>query len=344
MIVVFKNEVERDQIDLIVAELQSEGFSTSIVQTGERLLIDAVGVPSHLASGVSRRLRANPLVADVVLSGSPFKLIAGTSTKPVKVGRIAIGGPDLVIMAGPCTVESPEQIESCAKAVGKAGATFLRGGAYKPSTSPYGFQGLGTEALRWLRDSATANGLMVITEVMDPRRVDEVSQYADILQLGSRNMQNFDLLKEVGRTKMPVLLKRGLAAKLSEWLLAAEYIANEGNENIIMCERGIRGFDDYTRNVLDLAVVPAIKGLTHLPVIVDPSHAAGRRDLIAPLSAAAIAAGADGLLIEVHPNPPMAKKDGGQSLSFEEFDQTMAGVSRIAGAIGRPIKSLVGHP
>ncbi len=343
MIVVLRNEIERHETEALVAELEAEGFSTSVIQTGERLLIDAVGVASHFTAGIAKRLRANPIVATVVLSGSPYKLIAGTPTRPVTVGTLKIGGPDLIIMAGPCTVESPEQIEACAKAVSANGGTFLRGGAYKPSTSPYGFQGLGTEALQWLRESADAHGLMVITEVMDPRRVDEVSQYADILQLGSRNMQNFDLLKEVGRTQIPVLLKRGLAAKLTEWLLAAEYIASEGNNNIILCERGIRGFDDYTRNVLDLAVVPAIKGLSHLPVIVDPSHAAGRRDLIAPLSAAAIAVGADGLLIETHPNPPAAKKDGGQSLSFAEFEETMSGVTRIAGAMGRPIKSLAGR-
>ncbi|MEQ1822363.1 MAG: 3-deoxy-7-phosphoheptulonate synthase [Fimbriimonadaceae bacterium] len=342
MIVILKAEVERADTEALVLELQAEGFSTSLVQTGEKLLIDAIGVPTHLVVGIAKRIKANPLVADVVDIGSPLKLVAGTSTKPVLVGKIAIGGKEVVVMAGPCTVESEDQIHCTAKAVSEAGATFLRGGAYKPSTSPYGFQGLGIEALQWLRAAANANGLKVITEVMDPRRVDEVSQYADVLQLGSRNMQNFDLLKEVGRTQIPVLLKRGLAAKLSEWLLAAEYIANEGNENIILCERGIRWFDSYTRNVLDIAVVPAIKALSHLPVIVDPSHAAGRRDLIGPLSAAAVAVGADGLLIEVHPNPGQAKKDGAQSLTFAEFSDAMNQIDTVANAIGRPRLLLVG--
>ncbi|HEX9069439.1 MAG TPA: 3-deoxy-7-phosphoheptulonate synthase [Ktedonobacterales bacterium] len=237
----------------------------------------------------------------------------------IHVGGVTIGAGEPVLIAGPCAVEDATQIEEAARAAKAAGAHILRGGAFKPRTSPYSFQGLGVEGLRLLAAAGKAQGLPVVTEVMEPALVATVAEYADILQVGSRNMQNFPLLREVGRSGAPVMLKRGFAATIDEWLLAAEYIMLEGNRHIILCERGIRGFDPHTRNVLDLAAVPLLRELTHLPLLVDPSHATGRRDLVAPLSLAAIAAGADGLLIEMHPHPEAALSDAEQALTPAEL-------------------------
>lgn len=268
--------------------------------------------------------------------------LAARSAKPsptiVTVGNIAIGeGCPVVVMAGPCSVESREQTLTTARAVKALGATVLRGGAYKPSTSPYGFRGLGIEALEILAEAKAETGLPIITEVMDPRLVETVCRYADILQIGTRNMQNFDLLREVGRTQTPVCLKRGMSASLAEWLQAAEYILLEGNPNVILCERGIRTFETYTRNTLDLAAVPALKTLTHLPVIVDPSQGTGRSALVAALCRGAVAVGADGLLIEVHPRPESALKDGPQQVTPDGFGALMAELHPIADAIKRGI-------
>lgn len=245
------------------------------------------------------------------------------------------GGDEVAICAGPCGVESEEQLEAAARAVAAAGANVLRGGAYKPRTSPYSFQGLGEPGLKMLRDAADRHGLGVVTEVLDPRDVEKVVRYTDMLQIGTRNMQNFPLLREVGTTRTPVLLKRGLSATVQEWLLAAEYVLLGGNENVVLCERGVRSFDVATRNLLDISVVPLLEDMTHLPVIVDPSHAMGIARLVPPIAVASIAAGAHGLLIEVHPDPPNALSDGAQSLDCEQFDQLMKRLSRVAEFAGR---------
>jgi 3-deoxy-7-phosphoheptulonate synthase len=247
------------------------------------------------------------------------------------------GGDEIAIAAGPCGVESAEQLESAARAVATSGANVLRGGAYKPRTSPYSFQGLGEEALRMLRDAGDSYGLGVVTEVMDTRDVEKVSQYADMLQIGTRNMQNFPLLREVGSTRMPVLLKRGLSATVQEWLLAAEYILLGGNENVVLCERGVRSFDSATRNLLDISVVPLLEEMTHLPVIVDPSHAMGIARLVPPIAVASIAAGAHGLLIEVHPDPANALSDGAQSLDLPAFERLMRRLEAVAAFAGRTL-------
>lgn len=249
----------------------------------------------------------------------------------------SFGGEILAICAGPCSVESREQIEGTAQAVAARGANVLRGGAFKPRTSPYAFQGLGAEGLKLLRDAADRFGLSVVTEVLDPRDVALVAQFADMLQIGTRNMQNFTLLREVGEAGKPVLLKRGLSATIDEWLLAAEYLLVAGNADVVLCERGVRSFDSATRNLLDLAAIPLVHALSHLPVIVDPSHGTGLAKLVAPMAAAGVAGGADGLLIEVHPDPPAAASDGPQSLTFEQFESLMGQVRSVAQAIGRQL-------
>jgi 3-deoxy-7-phosphoheptulonate synthase len=249
----------------------------------------------------------------------------------------SFGGEVVAICAGPCSVESREQIEATAKAVAAHGANVLRGGAFKPRTSPYAFQGLGGDALKLMRDAADRCGMAVVTEVLDPRDVELVARYADMLQIGARNMQNFSLLREAGEAKKPVLLKRGLSATVEEWLMAAEYLLVAGNSEVVLCERGIRSFDNSTRNLLDIAAVPLLQGLTHLPVIVDPSHGTGVARLVAPMALAAVAAGADGLLVEVHPDPSAAASDGAQSLTFEQFAALMPRVVTIAQAIGRRV-------
>jgi 3-deoxy-7-phosphoheptulonate synthase len=270
----------------------------------------------------------------------PFKL-ASRAFHPhdtvITVGRVAIGGPQLAIMAGPCSVEGEEQVFSIARAVAEAGATILRGGAYKPRTSPYAFQGLGEEGLKLLRRAADANGLAVVSEVMEPQLVSLLARYSDILQVGARNMQNYALLREVGHTDKPVLLKRGLASTIEEWLLSAEHVMAQGNRQVILCERGIRTFETYTRNTLDLNAVPVVKELSHLPVIVDPSHGTGIRDKVAPMARASIAAGADGLIIEVHHDPDHALSDGAQSLYPEQFRELVRQIRTIAEVLGRRV-------
>ena len=265
------------------------------------------------------------------------------SRRDARTGRTVVtlrngasfGGEAIVLCAGPCSVESEEQIESTAAAVARAGAAVLRGGAFKPRTSPYAFQGLGRKGLEWLRNAADRHRLAVVTEVLDPRHVEMVAEYADMLQIGARNMQNFALLREAGLAGKPVLLKRGFAATVDEWLMAAEYVLVEGNPRVVLCERGVRSFDSATRNLLDLAVVPLLAELTHLPVIVDPSHGTGLARLVEPMSLAAIAAGADGLLVEVHPEPAGAASDGAQSLTLEQFAVLASRLSDVAAAAGR---------
>jgi 3-deoxy-7-phosphoheptulonate synthase len=249
----------------------------------------------------------------------------------------SFGGEELAICAGPCSVESHEQIVSTAASVAARGAKLLRGGAFKPRTSPYAFQGLGADALKMLREAADAHGMSVVTEVLDPRDVALVAEHADMLQIGARNMQNFSLLREAGESRKPVLLKRGMSATVDEWLMAAEYLLVAGNPNVVLCERGVRSFDNATRNLLDIAAVPLLHSLTHLPVIVDPSHGTGVAKLVGPMALAALAAGADGLLIEVHPHPPSAASDGQQSLTFEQFDALMSRADVVARAVGRRV-------
>jgi 3-deoxy-7-phosphoheptulonate synthase len=249
----------------------------------------------------------------------------------------SFGGAELAICAGPCSVESREQLASTAKSVAARGANVLRGGAFKPRTSPYSFQGLGAEALKMLRDAADQHAMAVVTEVLDPRDVPLVCEYADMLQIGARNMQNFSLLREAGESGKPVLLKRGMSATIDEWLMAAEYLLVAGNSHVVLCERGVRSFDSATRNLLDIAAVPLLHSLTHLPVVVDPSHGTGVAKLVAPMALAAVASGADGLLVEVHPHPPTAASDGPQSLTFEQFESLMSRVEVVAQAVGRRV-------
>lgn len=278
---------------------------------------------------------------------SKFKLVRREARSERTVVRLrtgaSFGGGTLAICAGPCSVESQDQIEATARAVASAGANVLRGGAFKPRTSPYAFQGLGVEGLAMLRSAADRRGLAVVTEVLDPRDVGMMAAQADMLQIGARNMQNFALLREVGESGVPVLLKRGISATVEEWLMAAEYLLLAGNPNVVMCERGVRSFDSLTRNLLDLTVVPLLAQLTHLPVIVDPSHGTGVARLVSPMALAAVAAGADGLLVEVHPDPPAAASDGPQSLTFLEFETFMQALPAVARAAGRqlPAASLV---
>jgi 3-deoxy-7-phosphoheptulonate synthase len=258
-------------------------------------------------------------------------------TSVVSIGGVAIGGSAFAVVAGPCAVESLDQMLTMARAAKRAGAHLLRGGAFKPRTSPYAFQGLGLEGLKILAAARAETGLPVVTEALDTEGVDLVEEWADAIQIGARNMQNFSLLKRAGRAKKPVLLKRGLAATLEEFLMSAEYVLSEGNYQVVLCERGVRTFSDFSRNTLDLAVVPAVKSLSHLPILVDPSHGTGRRDKVAPLSRAALAVGADGLIIEAHPNPNVALSDGPQSLTPEMLEQLMADLRRIAPAVGRSL-------
>jgi 3-deoxy-7-phosphoheptulonate synthase len=255
----------------------------------------------------------------------------------VKAGGVSIGGDRVVVMAGPCSVESREQIDCVAELVARAGARVIRGGAFKPRSSPYSFQGLGAEGLQLLRAAADRNGLVVVSEVMDQTQIPLVAEYSDILQVGARNMQNFNLLRELGKLRKPVLLKRGIAATIEELLLSAEYIMAGGNYDVILCERGIRTFETYTRNTMDISAIPVVKKLSHLPMMADPSHGTGRRDKVAPMARAAVAAGADGLLIEVHPDPDRALSDGAQSLRPEQFEELMQQLRLIASAVGRTI-------
>jgi 3-deoxy-7-phosphoheptulonate synthase len=271
---------------------------------------------------------------------SPYKL-ASRNFKPggtvVKIGDVAIGGEQVVVMAGPCSVESREQIDLVASQVAHAGARVIRGGAFKPRSSPYSFQGLGGEGLKMLREAADRNGLLVISEVMDQTQIPLVAEYSDIIQVGARNMQNFNMLRELGKQRKPVLLKRGIAATIEELLLSAEYIMAGGNYEVILCERGIRTFETYTRNTMDISAIPVVKKLSHLPMVADPSHGTGRRDKVAPMARASVAAGADGLLIEVHPDPDRALSDGAQSLRPEQFEELMRELRMIAPAVGRSI-------
>jgi 3-deoxy-7-phosphoheptulonate synthase len=337
MIVVMKAGSQDKEIAAVMDRLHSLGLQGHLSKGVERTVIGVVGVTSAMPD-LRERLELVPGVSEVVPITKPFKL-SSREFEPedtvIDVGGVKIGGRELVVMAGPCAAETPEQVMSTARAVKAAGARILRGGAFKPSTSPYSFRGLGEEGLKLLAEAKEENGLPLITEVLTPQDVEMVVKYADILQVGARNMQNFILLDEVGRAGKPVMLKRGLAATIQEWLLAAEYILAQGNRQLILCERGIRTFETYTRNTMDVSAIPIVHKETHLPIIADPSHGTGKWDLVMPLALASVAAGADGLMIEVHPTPDTALKDGAQSLTFDHFQDLMKRVGPVAKAVGR---------
>ena len=336
MVVVMKERATEAEVDAVVAMLIEMGFAIHRSKGESRTVIGAVG---H-GAGDTQLIAVQHGVHEVLRITEPYKL-ASRSFKPentiVSIGDVNIGAEEVVVMAGPCSAESEAQVEATAAAVKRAGAKVLRGGAFKPRSSPYSFQGLGEAGLRMLRTAADRHDLKLITEVMESSQIDVVEQYADILQVGARNMQNYSLLRDLGRAKTPVLLKRGISATIEEWLLSAEYVLAGGNKNVILCERGIRTFESYTRNTLDISAIPVVQQLSHLPVVVDPSHGTGRRDKVASMARAAVAAGADGLLIEVHCDPDHARSDGAQSLFPKQFEQLMGELRVIAPAIGRSI-------
>ncbi|HID95307.1 MAG TPA: 3-deoxy-7-phosphoheptulonate synthase [Candidatus Latescibacteria bacterium] len=339
MIVILRADVRDEDVKEVVDSLTGAGYRGADISRGvEKTVVGAIGRPTKDKGLIAEQLKALPFVEDVVLISKPYKLVSREfhpERTVIKVGDVEIGGEQVVVMAGPCSVESRDQLLSAARVVKEAGAHILRGGAFKPSTSPYSFRGLGEEGLKILAEARNETGLPVITEVMDTRDVELVTRYADILQIGTRNMANFSLLQEVGHTEKPVMLKRGMSSTIEEWLQAAEYIADKGNFNIILCERGIRTFEPYTRNTFDVNAIPVVHQLSHLPVLGDPSHGTGRWRLVAPISKAAVAAGADGLLIEIHPNPAKALKDGAQSLTFSDFGRLMRELQPLVAAIGR---------
>jgi len=333
-IVMRKGYTEKEMGD-ILERLTKLGFSGHVSKGVERTVIGVVG---RTYPELRDTLELLAGVDEVVPISKPYKLSSREfqpQDSTIKVGDVTIGGDELVVMAGPCAVETEEQVLDTARAVKAAGANILRGGAFKPSTSPYGFRGLGEDGLKILDKARQETGMPIITEVMTPPDVELVARYADILQVGARNMQNFILLDEVGKARKPVMLKRGMSATIEEWLLSAEYILAQGNRQVMLCERGIRTFETYTRNTMDVSAIPIIKKLSHLPIIADPSHGTGKWYLVAPLALAAVAAGADGLMIEVHPTPDSALKDGAQSLTFENFQQLMAQVGMVAASVGR---------
>jgi len=340
LIIVLTPQATDKDVDELTDNLKSRGFGVHISRGIERTIVGCIGVLDTEKAELSEQLQALPYVERVVIISKPYKLV-GRAFRPegtvIRVRGVAIGGDRLTVMAGPCTIESEEQLMETARFVKQMGAHILRGGAYKPSTSPYSFQGMGKDGLKLLAAAREETGLPIITEVMDTRDVELVAQYTDIFQVGTRNMTNFALLKEIGNTRIPVLLKRGWASLIEEWMQAAEYIASRGNYNIILCERGIRTFETYTRNTFDINAIPVAKELSHLPVIADPSHGTGKASLVPAVAAAAIAAGADGIIVEVHPQPERALKDGPQSLRFEAFAQMMERLRVLAPAVGRSI-------
>ena len=338
MIVVMRQNCTAEDVRGVREHIEARpGIRAHMSEGMERTIIGVIG---QAPPDFRNELELLAGVMEVVPISRPYKL-AGREIHPVdtlvKVGDVTIGGDEVVVMAGPCSVESEEQILSTAHAVKAAGARILRGGAFKPRSSPYSFRGMGVGALKLLAKARAETGLPVVTEVMTAEDVDVVAEYADILQIGARNVQNFNLLDAAGAARKAVLLKRGFATTYEEWLLAAEYVLAGGNRDVILCERGVRTFETYTRNVLDLAAIPAVKRLSHLPVIADPSHGTGKWHLVAPMALAAVAAGTHGLLIEVHPNPDRALSDGPQSLTFENFQRLMEGIRGVAGAVGKTV-------
>ena len=338
MIAVMQPSATVEEVEHVVEVLRLHNLKAQISQGEERTVIGVIG--TGFPDDLLETLEVLPGVDRVTRITRPYKL-ASRDFRPantvVEAGGQRIGGTEFVVMAGPCSVESREQLVRTARGVAGSGASFLRGGAFKPRTSPYAFQGLGIDGLNLLEEGRRLTGLPIITEVMEPAQVERVAETADVLQIGARNMQNFPLLKEIGRSPKPCMLKRGLSATIEEWLMAAEYIMHHGNPNVVLCERGIRTFETATRNTLDLSAIPLVKRLSHLPVIADPSHGTGHRYLVQPMALAAAAAGADGLIVEVHPEPDSALSDGPQSLTLEGFDQLMQTLERVLAAIGRPL-------
>jgi 3-deoxy-7-phosphoheptulonate synthase len=339
MLVVMQAQATEEQVRAVCQKIEVLGYRAHSMPGAQRTAIGITGNKGEVESG---SLEEMPGVQEVIRVSKPYKLVS-RDTKPdntvIKFPNscASIGGPGLAIIAGPCGIESREQAFAIAERVAGAGAQFFRGGAYKPRTSPYSFQGLGEEGLKIMADIRDRFGLLIVTEAVDYESLELVDQYADVIQIGARNMQNFSLLKRAGRARKPVLLKRGISATLEEFLMAAEYIMSEGNYNIALCERGVRTFADHTRNTLDLSIVPAVQRLSHLPIIVDPSHGTGKRNKVTPLSRAAVAVGADGLIVEVHHDPDRALSDGMQSLFPDQFDALMVQVTQIAGVLGRTI-------
>ena len=342
MIVNMAQGATEEQINHVVERIKECGCQAHMSRGEERTVIGVVGRSEQHQSELEA-LVAAPGVEEIIRISHPFKL-ASRNFRPdgsiVELGKgVSIGGAEVIVGAGPCAVESPEQINEIAQGVARSGAKLLRGGAFKPRSSPYSFQGLGEKGLKLLREAADKNGLLVVSEVMDPSQIELMLPYVDVMQVGARNMQNYHLLRALGENSKPVLLKRGMAATIEELLLSAEYIMSGGNYNVILCERGIRTFDTYMRNTMDIAAIPVIKQLSHLPVMADPSHGTGRRDKVPPMARAAVAAGADGLLIEVHQDPERALSDGAQSIFPDQFARLMDEVRMIAPAVGRRIAS-----
>lgn len=342
MLIVMKPQASEEDIRRVCQRIETLGYRAHAMPGAQRT---AIGITGNKGPLEREEFESLPGVAEAIPVSKPYKLVSRevkNEDSLVRVGPpeggVTFGGRQLAIIAGPCAVESREQAMAAAEHVRKAGARLFRAGAFKPRTSPYSFQGMGEEGLKILAEVRRQFGLFIVTETIDPENCDLVEEYADVLQVGARNMQNFSLLKRVGRSKKPVLLKRGMSATLEEFLMAAEYILSEGNYNVILCERGVRTFVDHTRNTLDLSVIPAVKLLSHLPIIVDPSHGTGKRDKVIPLARAAVAVGADGLIVEVHPEPERALSDGYQSLYPEQFEALMEQVAAIAGVLGRTVE------
>lgn len=339
MILIIKKGATQEQIKNILDKIEQAGLKPHMSEGASVTIIGCIG-HEDAVKVFFEEAEALPGVDKAIRISKPFKLASkemGKEKSVIKVGNVEIGGDKIVVIAGPCAVENLENLTEIAENIKKSGATMLRGGAFKPRTSPYTFQGLGEEGLKYLSEARKKTGLLVVTEVMDPRDLDLICSYADVIQIGARNMQNFRLLQEVGKVKKPVILKRGLCSTIQEFLMSAEYIMSNGNLDVILCERGIRTYETSTRNTLDLSAVPVIKRLSHLPVIVDPSHAAGVWYYVEPLSLAAVTVGADGLMIEVHPVPEKAYSDGAQSLKYDTFDELMKKTKLVAGAVGRTL-------
>ena len=337
MIIVMKPDAKKEQVEKLQEELIHEGMT---VQLNEGVQCTVLGIIGDTQKLDYEALGMRDGVERVMRVQEPFKKSNRkfhNDDTVIHVGGVQIGGGTMTVMAGPCSVESAAQVTGIAKRVKKAGARLLRGGAYKPRTSPYAFQGLEKEGLEMLREAREATGLPIVSEIISPRHVEMFEMVVDVIQIGTRNMQNFDLLKEVGKTQKPILLKRGLSSTIEEWLMSAEYIMSRGNNNVILCERGIRTFETYTRNTLDLSAVAAVKKLSHLPIIVDPSHGTGRREMVEPMAMAAVAAGADGLMIEVHNDPAKALSDGQQSLTPDQFDSVMEKVKKVSELMGKTL-------
>jgi 3-deoxy-7-phosphoheptulonate synthase len=343
MLIVMRHGAAEEEIQRVVATIEEMGYQARPMPGKQRTTVGLVGNDGRVDGS---RLAALPGVQEIIHVTKPYKQVSrewkADSTVVRLSGGLAIGGDEVVVMAGPCSVESERQILEAAWAVREAGATVLRAGAYKPRSSPYSFQGLGRAGLKLLARAREETGLLIVTEAMDGEEMDFVAETADIIQLGARNMQNYSLLKRAGRSGKPILLKRGLSATIQELLLSAEYILAEGNPNVILCERGVRGFDPATRNIFDLSAIAVVHGLSHLPIVADPSHGTGHRHMVSPMARAAVAAGADGLLVEVHPSPDRALSDGAQSLYPQQFDRMMKEIRLIAEAIGRRVAEPVG--